>query len=52
MSDTTQTTEPTPEPVQVTLMLPGRIAQDFERLVQLGVYLSLADAIRHATVVS
>lgn len=48
MADTTDTALPTPEPVRVSFDLPGRIARDYQKLVDLGVWLTLEDALQHA----
>ena len=50
---TTNTTQqPTYEPLEVTLTLPGRLVADYRKLVEAGIYLSFDDAVRDGLVTS
>ncbi len=51
-ADTNTTPNPAPEPVSVTLEVPGRIARDYQMLADAGVWLSLEDALQHAVIQS
>ncbi len=48
----TQTVTSALEPVQVTFEVPGRLYQDYSRLVTAGVYMSTDEALRHAVITS